>query len=548
MVQCANDTRRLFSAARTAPVSQPLPSARTQYRFLYLAVFTAGMTTLGVEFAASRLLGSIYGSSNIVWANIIGLILIYLTIGYFIGGRWADRSPYYTTFYRLIAWAAFLSGMVPLVAHPILTAAARAVQDFDAALTVGSFVSVLVLFSLPITLLGCVSPFSIRLALSDVQKAGGVSGRMYAISTLGSIIGTFSPVLLLIPQLGTARTFLFFAGILLAVGLTGLALHDRRAALKLAWMPLVLVAGAIVALRPPIRPAPEGMTLRFEDESAYNLIQVVEDGNGYRYLLLNEGQGVHSQWHPDQLYYRRTWGFFLAGPYFNAPPYTPDRMKRIAIIGLAAGTIARQHEAVYPGLPMDGIEIDPGIVEAGRRYMGMTQPGLRVIAEDGRFALNRLEHTYTMIGVDAYRVPYVPWHLTTVEFFEEVRARLDEDGVLIMNVGRTSADRRLIGALTGTLYQVFPSVHTLDVPNSYNTILVATAQPTAPENLAANLAALPPDAHPILREVLADAVAAIRPTVVGKPVLTDDHAPVESIVDSMVIEFLLGGGLSEFTN
>ncbi len=193
-----------------------------QQRFLYLAVFAGGMTTLAVEFSASRLLGSIYGTSNIVWANIVGLILIYLTAGYFIGGRWADRSPHYTTFYRLIAWAAFFSGVVPLIAHPILRAAAKAVEDINGAVTVGSFISVVVLFSVPVTLLGCLSPFSIRLALSDVNKAGGTSGRMYAISTLGSIIGTFTPVLILIPQVGTARTFLIFAGILLAVGLVGL--------------------------------------------------------------------------------------------------------------------------------------------------------------------------------------------------------------------------------------------------------------------------------------------------------------------------------------
>src|SRR5690606_41627308 len=132
------------------------------------------------------------------------------------------------------------------------------------------------------------------------------------------------------------------------------------------------------------------------------------------------------------------------------------------------------------------------------------QPGLNVIVEDGRFALNRLDHTYTMIGIDAYRVPYVPWHLTTVEFFEEVRERLAEEGVLVMNVGRTSDDRRLIEVLTSTLLEVFPTVHTLDVPNSYNTILVATVQPSQPENLAANLAALPVTAHPILREALTE--------------------------------------------
>jgi spermidine synthase len=521
---------------------------RLQQRFLYLAVFTGGMTTLAVELSASRLLGSIYGTSNIVWANIIGLILIYLTVGYFVGGRLADRSPYFTTFYRIIIWAAFFSGLVPLIAHPILRAAATAVQNFDAAVTVGSFVSVLVLFSVPVTLLGFVSPFSIRLALATVEDAGRTTGQMYALSTLGSIMGTFAPVLLLIPQVGTARTFLIFAGILMGVGLIGLAIQDRRAALKLLWMPVLLVILAILALRGPLRPPPSGMKLLYEKESAYNLVQVVQDEDGYRYLLLNEGEGIHSEWHPTQVYFGRTWGFFLVGPYFNAPPYTPDRVERIAIIGLAAGTIARQYDAVYPGLPMEGIEIDPVIVEAGRRYMGMTMPNLHVIIQDGRYALNRLNDKYTMIGIDAYRVPYVPWHLTTVEFFEEVRDHLTDDGVLSINVGRTGTDRRLIAAMTRTLLDVFPTVHTLDVPDSYNTILVATMQPTVPENLLINLAHLPDTANPVLVEALQDASTSIQPTVASTVRFTDDHAPVEAIVDSMVIEFLLHGGINELAN
>ena len=153
-----------------------------------------------------------------------------------------------------------------------------------------------------------------------------------------------------------------------------------------------------------------------------------------------------------------------------------------------------------------------------------------------------------MIGIDAYRVPYVPWHLTTVEFFEEVRDRLASDGVLTINVGRTSSDRRLVDAMARTLLDVFPSVHTMDVPDSYNTILVATRQPTSAQNLAANLAALPANAHPVLREALSAAVDALRPTTTSDVRFTDDRAPVESIVDSMVIEFLLTGGIDELDN
>lgn len=529
-------------------MSSRVPGPRLQQRFLYLAVFSGGMTTLAVELSASRLLGSTFGTSNIVWANIIGLILIYLTLGYFVGGRWADRSPHYTTFYRIITWAAFFSGLVPLVARPILRVAATAFQDYDAAVTAGSFASVLVLFAVPVTLLGCISPFSIRLALSEVKQAGSTSGHLYAISTLGSIIGNFTPVLILIPEIGTTRTFLVFAGLLMAVGLVGLALQDRRAALKLLWMPVALGVLAVIALSGPLHDPPSGTTLLYEDETAYNLVQVVEDDEGYRYLLLNEGQGVHSQWHPTEIFYRRTWGFFLTAPYFNAPPFSPERVERIAVVGLAAGTISRQYDAVYPGIEMDGIEIDPGIVEAGRQYMGMTQPGLNVIVADGRFGLNQLDETYTMIGIDAYRVPYVPWHLTTVEFFEEVRDRLASDGVLTINVGRTSSDRRLVDAMARTLLDVFPSVHTMDVPDSYNTILVATRQPTSAQNLAANLAALPADAHPVLREALSAAIDALRPTTTSDVRFTDDRAPVESIVDSMVIEFLLTGGIDELDN
>ena len=168
-------------------------AASARPRFLAVAVFAAGMTSLAVELLASRLLGNVFGTSNLVWANIIGLILVYLTAGYFIGGRWADRSPNPRTFYSLLAWAAFAACLVPLVAQPVLRLAAQAVANLDAAVMGGSFLSVLVLFAVPVTLLGCVSPFAIRLALTDSRKAGQVSGRMYAISTLGSIVGTVEP-------------------------------------------------------------------------------------------------------------------------------------------------------------------------------------------------------------------------------------------------------------------------------------------------------------------------------------------------------------------
>jgi len=195
-------------------------------RYLYFVVFASGMTTLALELTASRLLGSVFGTSNLVWASIIGLILIYLAAGYFIGGRWADRSPYFHTLYKILAWGAFTAGLVPLAARPVLTLAADAFDQLQVGILAGSFAAVLILFTLPVTLLGMVSPFAIRLAISDPLQAGRISGRIYAVSTLGSFVGTFLPVLVFIPLFGTTMTFLIFSMFLLLSALLGMGLSS----------------------------------------------------------------------------------------------------------------------------------------------------------------------------------------------------------------------------------------------------------------------------------------------------------------------------------
>ncbi len=511
--------------------------------FLYTTVFVGGMSTLAIELSASRLLGAVFGTSNIIWANVIGLILLYLTVGYFVGGRWADRSPYARTLYLILLWAAFLSALIPLVARPILSAAAAAVVQAEAGVALGSFVATLALFAIPITLLGTVSPFAIKLGVQRVEDAGRISGAIYAISTMGSLLGTFLPTLITLPELGTTGTFLLFAGILYTVALIGLFTQIGGRALIWLWMPVLLVIILIAFPRTPLRAAEAGAVLLEERETAYNYIQVQEDANGYRLLSLNEGQGVHSIYHPTIFRYQGTWDYFLSAPYFNAG-MTPDKVDSLLVIGLAAGTIPRQYQHVYGDIRLVGIEIDEGIIEAGYKWFGLdAMPSLEAIAEDGRLGLNRLQETFDVIAVDAYKPPYIPWQLTTVEFFSEVRAKLSPDGVLAINVGRTPSDRRLVDALTHVLQQNFATVHAIDVPRSFNTILYATVQPTTPEMLADNLNTLDPNAQPLLYDVMSSTVASIVPLGSSDLLFTDDRAPVETLIDSLVLNFLLSGEL-----
>ena len=516
--------------------------------YLYFTVFASGLTTLAIEMSASRLLGPAFGVSNLVWASIIGLILIYLTLGYFVGGRWADRSPFPKTMYTILLWGAFTAGLVPLAARPVLRLAANAFDLLEVGVLFGSFTAVLLLFLVPITLLGTISPFAIRLAIDDPTKSGTVAGRIYAISTLGSFIGTFLPALVLTPWIGTTYTFLVFSGFLTLVALGGLWQSSGwRAALPWLWMPLALVLLALFGVRGPLKTTAGQI---YEGESAYNYIQVLER-DGHRLLRLNEGQGIHSQYHPIVLDYQGPWEQFLAAPFFNPPPdgvpYEPEMVQSIAIIGLAAGTTARQATEVFGPVPIDGFEIDPQIIQVGREYFDMNQPNLNAIAQDGRVGLERSRARYTVIAVDAYRPPYIPWHLTTQEFFLLVRDRLTEDGVLVINVGRAPDDRRMIEAMVGTIRTVFPSIYVMDVPGSFNSIIYATLQPSQVTDLYTNFDHLLKrgDVHPLLLESLYRAVYYMQPTPESSIVYTDDWAPVEWLTNDMVLNFVLFGKMEE---
>jgi spermidine synthase len=504
--------------------------------FLHITAFAGGLVSLAVELAASSLLRPHFGTANLVWATIIGLVMLYLTAGYLIGGRWADRSPRFLTLYQIVAWAAFLVGLVPFVAHPVLRLAGLGFTTFNAFLLGGSFVTVLILFSVPVTLLGCISPFVIRLAMEEVESAGRTAGRVYAISTAGSFLGAFLPDLLLVPLIGTRNTFVLLSLLLLTVAFVGLGLNEPRRALWYAWMPVVITILALLLRGQPVKAMEHAI---YETEYSYNYIQVLEEPNGCRAMLLNEGAAFHSVYCPDQLYTGGPWDFFLIAPYLNPAPYTPAQVERVALIGLAGGTMARQFTEVYGPLPIDGIEIDPETVRVGREYFEMNEPNLDVIIADGRYALSRSDRQYSVVGLDAYRLPYIPPHLTTVEFFREVREHLTDDGVVAINVGRAADDYRIVEALMSTLLEVYPSVHVMEVSNSLNAVVVATVQPSEAQNLVDNLPNLEQD--PFLHATALHAMANLRPTQPSGIVFTDDRAAIELMTNALVLDFFLSG-------
>jgi spermidine synthase len=359
--------------------------------------------------------------------------------------------------------------------------------------------------------------------MQSVEQSGTVAGRLYAISTVGSLVGVFASALLLIPLLGTRRTFLVFALALAVVAVLGLR---RR-----FWIVPLLIAG-LIALPVGTVKADDDERVIWEKETEYQYARVVQDSLGVRRLELNEGQAVHSVYRPGAWLTNDYWDTFLALPRaaLDAPP------ERIAILGNAAGTTARQYGHYFPRTHIDAVEIDGELSEVGRRLFDMRAPRLEVFDEDARPFLERSDRRYDAIFIDAYRQPYIPFYLSTKEFFELVADRLTPGGVVVINVGHPEESDALEKVLAATMREAFSTV-LRDPVEDTNVMLVGTNGRASGRRLAIQAERLPAEVRPIAF----DSSARLEPALRGGDVYTDDKAPVEWLVDASILEAAADG-------
>jgi spermidine synthase len=501
------------AAAASAPLVRPAA--------LYGLVFFAGIGTMATEMCASRLLAPYFGSSTMIWANIIGLILIALSLGYVLGGRLADRWPSPRLLGFLVLAGAVLTAIIPFVARPFLNVTIEGIDSVSTGAVLGSFFACVILFVPSVLLLGMVTPFAIRLGIRDMDKAGSTAGRIFALSTAGSLVGTFLPPLVTIPLIGTQRTLIGAATIIAAA-----------AALLLGYRWLLVAVGlaSLLAIPPGAVKATAGLI--YEKESRYQFVQVVERDDLTRLLYLNEGYAVHSIWRPTTVLTGGEWDKFL-----TVPPLLDRPVKRMAMLGNAGGTTARSFGVYYPDVSIDGVEIDPEVNRVAGTYFGSgDNPRLNTVTADARPFLQHAKEKYDLIFIDAYRQPYVPFYLATADFFNLCRERLTPDGIIALNISTVPGDDRLSRSIAGTLATQFPLVMKWPALR-FNQLVVGFAQPTDKTVLAERAERAPEDILPLTDLLTRDwtQVAAM------DDFWTDDRCPVEWITDRMIILYGVSG-------
>jgi predicted membrane-bound spermidine synthase len=497
-------------------------------RRLYALTFVGGAASLGGEIAAARLLAPWFGDSTLIWANTIGVVLVALSVGYWLGGRMADRDPELRRLALIILAAAAVFALLPFVARPFLRVSVDALSSVSAGAFVGSLIAVLVLLAVPMLLLGMISPFVVKLAIRSVEEAGRITGRLYAISTLGSLAGTFLSSLLLIPFLGTRRTFLIFALALALVATVALGRRFAPAPILIAVL-LALPVGTVKAVS-------DGKVI-WEKETLYQYAVVIESRDGERRLELNEGQAVHSVYEPGRWITNNYWDEFLTLPFAARADGTP--LRSVAILGNAAGTVARQYGHYFPATRVDGVEIDGKLNEIARSLFDLNTreaPNVHLHTADGRPWLRASTRRYDAIFVDAYRQPYVPFHLATREFFQLVKDHLNPGGVVLVNIGHPERSHALEEVLTTTMADVFSTV-VRDPSQTVNTIAMAGDGQISPAALRAAI----PDLHRDLQPVAAATAARLAPRLPGGRVYTDDVAPVEWLIDASIVQVAASG-------
>jgi spermidine synthase len=460
-----------------------------------------------------------FGASTIVWANTIAIVLVALSIGYWFGGRMADRRPNLPALCATVLIASVLMALVPFVAGPFLSLSVDAFDEYSVGTFAGSLFGVLVLVAVPVLMLGSVSPWAIRLKMHAVEDSGEMAGRMYAISTVGSLLGTFAAALLLIPLVGTQRTFLTFAlitGVVAAMGL------------RARWWLVPVAIAALMAVPVGVIKGSETGSVLHEADTEYQYARVVRSAAGVRRLELNEGLAIHSLYRPGSYLTGGYWDAFLVDPLaVNADP-----PRHVAILGTAGGTTARAYQHFFPGTTVDAVEIDGELLDIGERYFDLRPgPRLRLHTADARPYLRATGERFDSIFLDTYRQPYIPFYLTTKEFFQLAHDRLNPGGSVLINVGHPKESDRLEKVLTATLGSVFKHV-ARDPVKPTNTILIGSDAEPSRATLQRGELELPGE----LRPLAGGAAARLAAPLQGGEVYTDDHAPVEWLVDASILQ------------
>lgn len=482
--------------------------------FLYATEFFGGMSVMAVELGASRFLAPYFSSSQIIWTIIIGAIMIAMALGNLWGGKSADKNPDPKLLYRRLLVAALWISMIPLIGKYVIAAVSAIVGWFIPSnfLLWASLFSCSLLFVPPLLLLGTITPCLVKYTVDDLSHNGAVVGKLGALQTIGSILGTFLPTFFTIPLFGTRITFLIFSMILAMLSL--IFFFSERKKLGFAVVVLISIltsgffsrAGSYAFVGQPI----------YEGESIYNYLRV-EENDREVILSTHVFAGVQSIW--------KKQGNF-SGMYYDtafAAPFMMKSAQKTLIIGLGSGTYANLLHKFFQEMEITGVEVDEEIVRLARTYFRL-DPSVNVAVEDGRAFLKNAG-TYDVIMVDAYQDITIPFQLSTREFFTELKQHLTGDGVAVLNFNmKSEKDDSLQRYLLDTLGSVFSVIYIAE--SGENLEVFASDNPNILEELRRN-ADIVFENDPEAGNVLYRTLSTAKRYYAGKKILTDDWAPVE---------------------
>ena len=471
--------------------------------FLFVTEFLCGIALMGVETAANRLLAPYFSSSQVVWTFIIGAILIAMSIGNYLGGRLADKYKDVTLLYTLMLAAGAYICLIPFVGRYVIAGVtAIFALIVNSGLIIWSTIIVcLILFVPPLVILGMVTPSLIKYTMG--QKASGkIVGTLEALNTIGSIIGTFIPIFITIPTMGTSYTFALFGGLICLISiifiLTGF-INDRRMrkqealansenqenienkpkfSVKKYVLSLIATTAAIggIVLSSFSRFVFwDDKQVIYEDESIYNYLQVKEDSNAY-YFSTNVLFTVQSMIKKDLSLTGMYYDYCLSAAYMADIENKTDFS--VLVLGNVTGTYATLLKTHVPyQTNITGVEIDQRIIDLSYEYF-MMPDDIDIYCDDGRNYLNLNKDKYDLIMVDAYSSISTPFAMSTVEFFGSVRDHLKDDGVMVMNINMYDTQAYSLDlALCDTVCSAFSNVLTYQVPTGSGDEVFASNNP-----------------------------------------------------------------------